>query len=217
MFSKSWFDGLDSQLRTLGLDSDDKSFDEILRNLKSPKRLSPDEFASTVAYVILASGFRQTTAKKIHRTLMAQLPLNPAKDDLLRIFNNPNKINAILVVWNNRTKFCAKYYECKTLQDKLNYLRTLPHIGNITAGHLARNLGEDMVKYDIWIQRLGAVYGGTAGLVEKVNNANLNPEIKRACDDMFDQLVRETGLPRGYIDVVLFRACQNHMIDAVCK
>ena len=33
MFSKVWFENLDSKLRAMGLDSDDKSFDEIRENL----------------------------------------------------------------------------------------------------------------------------------------------------------------------------------------
>ena len=37
-------------------------------------------------------------------------------------------------------------------------------------------------------------------------------EIKNACDDMFAHLVRETGLPRGYIDVVLWRSLQQGLI-----
>lgn len=213
LFSKSWFENLDAQLRGAGLDSDDKSFDEIKEFLSNPPHLSPDDFAFTVAYVILAAGFSQKTAKKIHRLLMQKLPGNPTTPDLLQIFNNKNKINAIVKVWNNRDKFCSEYYRCENLNDKLAFLVTLPHIGKITVNHLARNLGEDLVKYDIWVQRLGVLYSKNPNLYAKINNADLNPEIKQVCDDMFDHLINETGLPRGYIDVVLFKACQNHLID----
>ncbi len=216
-FSKSWFADLESKLRAMGLDSDDKSFDEIKENLQNRKILSPDEFASTVVYVILAGGFRQKTAKEYHKILMNKLSHNPGFDELFQIFKNDKKIRAILRVWENRDNFCADYYKCDTLATRIDYLKTLPHIGNITANHLARNLGEDMVKYDIWIQRLGVLYSGNPALYQKVDNGNLQPEIKQACDDMFDCMVRETGLPRGYIDVVLFRACQNHLIDVKIK
>ena len=64
MFSKSWFENLDSQLREMGLDSDDKSFDEIKSILSNPPKLSPDEFANAASYVILAGGFSKKTAKK---------------------------------------------------------------------------------------------------------------------------------------------------------
>ena len=215
IFSRSWFESLDADLRKMGLDSDDKSFDEIKKILSNPPRLSPKEFASTVCYVILAGGFSQKTAKRIHKILMEKLPENPAVDDLLKIFNNKNKINAICKVWQNRENFCDSFYKCLTLQDKLNYLQKLPHIGKITANHLARNLGENVVKYDIWIQRLGVLYTGKQALYEKIDNGKLDDEIKRGCDDMFAHLEKETGLPRGYIDVVLWKASQNHLIQGL--
>lgn len=212
IFSASWFFNLESQLREMGLDSDDKSFDEIKQNLSHPKKLSPDEFASAVAYVILAGGFSQKTAKKIHKIIMEKMPENPRIDDLLKIFNNKNKINAIYKVWNNRQHFCDGFYACKDLDEKLKYLQTLPHIGKITANHLARNLGENVVKYDIWIQRLGVVYGGNNRLAQKIDNGNLDKDVKKCCDDMFRHLEQETNLPRGYIDVVLWKSLQNKLI-----
>ena len=210
MFSKSWFFNLDAQLRKMGLDSDDKSFDEIKNFLSNPPHLTPDEFASTVSYVILASGFSQKTAKKIHEIIVQKMPANAG--DLLKVFNNKNKINAICKVWDNRRQFCDGYYNCLSLNEKLNYLQKLPHIGKITANHLARNLGENVVKYDIWIQRLGVLYGGNRALYKKIDNGKLDADIKKSCDEMFAYLEQETGLPRGYIDVVLWKGAQNGLI-----
>ena len=213
IFLASWFFDLESQLREMGLDSDDKSFDEIKQNLSNPKKLSPDEFAFAVFYVILAGGFSQKTAKRIHQIIMRKMPENPRIDDLLKIFNNKNKINAIYKIWQNRQSFCDGFYKCKSLDDKLKYLQTLPHIGKITANHLARNLGENVVKYDVWIQRLGVLYSRNPGLAQKIDNGNLDKDIKKYCDEMFEHLSRETGLPCGYIDVVLWKSAQNHLIE----
>jgi hypothetical protein len=202
----------------MGLDSDDKSFDEIKDILSEPPRLSPDEFAFSVFYVILAGGFSQKTAKKIHQIIIQKMPANAG--DLLKIFNNKNKINAIIKVWQNRQEYCDGFYNCLTLDDKLNYLQKLPHIGKITANHLARNLGENVVKYDIWIQRLGVLYGGNPELSQKIDNGKLDAQIKKCCDDMFGYLEQETKLPRGYIDVVLWKASQNNLIKELkngCK
>lgn len=210
-FSRDWFFDLDSRLRAAGLDSDAQSFDEILENLKSRKIYTPDEFASHCAYVILAGGFSQQTAKRIHEKIMNQVRVSGAKfDTLIQIFNNKNKIRAICKIWENRHCFCTDYYKLNLLDDKLKYLQSLPHIGKITANHLARNLGEDIVKYDIWIQRLGCVF---AGKDLSIDNGKLLPEIKSACDDMFVHLVGQTGLPRGYIDVVLWKSCQVKLIS----
>ena len=68
-FSATWFFALDSQLRARGMDSDAQSFDEIRENLQNRKICTPDEFASHCAYVILAGGFSQQTAKKIHKKI----------------------------------------------------------------------------------------------------------------------------------------------------
>ena len=212
-FSRDWFFTLDSELRARGLDSDAQSFDEILENLKNRKIYSPDEFAAHCVYVILAGGFSQKTAKKIHEKIMLFLNQSGVDfDSLIKIFNNKNKINAVCKIWENRHNFCREYYDCDNLESRVKYLSTLPHIGKITANHLARNLGENLVKYDIWIQRLGCVFASRVDLKQKINNGNLAPEIKSVCDDMFAHLEQETRLPRGYIDVVLWRSLQQGLI-----
>ena len=213
MFDANWFFNLEKQIRKLGADSDAQSFDEIRDNLARPKKLSPDAFADMCNYVILAGGFSQKTAKKIHAQITEFLHKNGASfDELFTAFHNKNKINAVCEIWNNRNALCAEYYGLHDLDAKLKFLSSLPHIGKITANHLARNFGDDIVKYDIWIQRLGVVYSGKQMLVQQINNGKLNPEIKTACDEMFAYLVKETGLPRGYIDVVLWKACQIGLI-----
>lgn len=213
MFSAQWFFNLEKQLRDNGLDSDNQSFDEILDNLQNRKIYTPDEFAFHCTYVILAGGFSQKTAKKIHQTIIDLIKTHGASFDvLIKTFNNKNKINAICNIWENRHNFCSEYYTQKLLTDRLNYLQKLPHIGKITANHLARNLGEDVVKYDIWIQRLGCLFAQKPELSAQINNANLNCDIKTACDNMFTHLYNETKLPRGYIDVVLWKSLQQGLI-----
>ncbi len=212
-FTREWFFALDSELRSRGLDSDAQSFDEILNNLKNPKIYSADEFASHCVYVILAGGFSQKTAKKIHQKIIDKLNEFGANfDELIKIFNNKNKIKAVCKIWENRNCFCNTYYKCLNVEERVKYLSTLPHIGKITANHLARNLGEDLVKYDIWIQRLGVMFAKKNMLEQKVNNGNLDSEIKSVCDDMFAHMVAVTGLPKGYIDVVLWRSMQQKLI-----
>ncbi|MDR1337656.1 MAG: hypothetical protein LBJ73_01340 [Rickettsiales bacterium] len=235
MFTKKWFLDLDRRLRDAGLDSDSASFDEIKSNLQNRKILGPDEFASAVAYVILAGGFSQKTAKIKHGEIIKYLEKagkNANQADMLAIFNNKNKMAAILKIWQNRAAYRDGYYALSDFDAKLKYLSSLPHIGTITANHLARNLGENVVKYDIWIQRLGVAFaqrtqgtrnppsprlrraGGNReqNLESKINNGALDADVRRACDDMFAHLERETGLPRGYIDVVLWKAAQNKLI-----
>jgi len=216
--SREVFFGYESKLRKAGFSSD---FDDMLTRLQRKEHLSPDEFAKRTIYVVLAGGFKQQTAKEYHKRIMNFLYLTVSIDDknmlvsgLLKIFRNRNKINAIADIWQNRKKYCMRYYDLfsKPLQMKLDYLEELPFIGPITKNHLARNLGEDVPKYDIWIQRLGVLYSGRSDLEEKINNSKLDNEVKVVCDEMFKFVKHETGLPVGYIDLVLWRACEQHMM-----
>ena len=208
MFTANWFFDLEKKIKDLGADSDAQSFDEIREMLSRPRRFSADEFATMCVYVILAGGFSQKTAKRIHKNIMEYIYKNGANfDALFQIFHNKNKVSAICKIWENRTGLCNGFYNCATDSEKLIYLSKLPHIGKITANHLGRNLGIDVVKYDVWIRRLGALYAGIS------RTDDLTPEIKTACDDMFAHLVHETNLPRGYIEVVLWKACQLKLIS----
>lgn len=221
MFTADWFFNLDECLREMGMDSDAQSFDEIRQNLSCRRVLGPDAFAENCVYVILAGGFSQKTAKKIHAQIMDFLRANGSDfDGLFAIFHNKNKINAVCKIWDNRVQIRDEYYSLDNTGARVNYLAHLPHIGKITANHLARNLGEDVVKYDIWIQRLGVLYAQNPMLGTKIDNKKLCPEIKSACDAMFDDLCTQTGLPRGYIDVVLWKSSQTGLIKELkheCK
>ncbi len=213
MFTADWFFDLDARLREMGLDSDAQSFDEIKENLSHRRILDADAFAENCIYVILAGGFSQKTAKKIHAQIMDYIRTNGADfDGLFALFHNKNKINAVCKIWENRAQLRDEYYLQNDTGARVNFLSRLPHIGKITANHLARNLGEDVVKYDIWIQRLGVLYAGNPALTAKIDNKKLCPEIRCACDAMFDDLCNQTGLPRGYIDVVLWKSSQVGLI-----
>ena len=213
MFTADWFFDLDARLREMGLDSDAQSFDEIKENLSHRRILDADAFAENCIYVILAGGFSQKTAKKIHAQIMDFLRVRGADfDGLFALFHNKNKINAVCKIWENRAQLRDEYYLQNDTGARVNFLSRLPHIGKITANHLARNLGENVVKYDIWIQRLGVLYARNPGLCTKIDNKKLCPEIRCACDAMFDDLCNQTGLPRGYIDVVLWKSSQVGLI-----
>ena len=207
MFTAQWFFDLEKKIKDLGADSDAQSFDEIREMLAHPRRFSANEFANMCAYVILAGGFSQKTAKRIHKDIMDYIYKNGADfDAIFQMFHNKNKVSAICKIWENRTELCDGFYACDTDAARLEYLAQLPHIGKITANHLARNLGVDVVKYDVWIRRLGALYAGIRRIDE------LTDEIKTACDDMFAHMCAVTNLPRGYIDVVLWKALQIGLI-----
>ena len=204
---KGVFFSLENYLIKSGQGADKDSFEVIKNKLQNNPVLSADDFAFEVFYVILASGFNQRVAIKKFNEIKSFIGAGNivSVENLLHIFANKNKMAAICKIWNNREKYRDDFYNLISENDKLNYLETLPFIGNITKNHLARNLGMNTVKYDLWIKRLGGtLYSNIPEFDENV----LTDEIQIACDNMFKEIERETSLKRGYIDVVLWKSCQ---------
>ncbi len=170
----------------------------IKEKLSNPPVLNSSEFASEVIYVILASGFSQKTAKKKYFEIMNYINnLNDKKielSDLLTIFNNKNKMSAIMNIWKNKDMLTRDYYQLNDDKNRMKFLLKLPFIGPITQNHIARNLGINTVKPDIWIVRLSNSCGYTS------------------YHDMFDELSKLTEYPIGYLDVILWKACQIGII-----
>jgi hypothetical protein len=208
MISAADFFALERRIIESGLGSDKDPFEAIKSRLVSPPALSPDDFARECAYVILAGGFNQAVAKRKYAQICEILRDGVSEGEIFALFANQNKARAIARIWNNRAKFRDGFYARETPESKIAYLATLPHIGRITCHHLARNLGISVVKYDLWIQRLGIREAGL-GLEPSFP---LNARVKAACDAIFESLEASTGLPRGYIDVVLWKACQKGLI-----
>jgi hypothetical protein len=218
-FSKELFFNLEAQVWEAGFNSD---LERVKNQLQKKEHISADEFANRAIFVILSGDLKQHIAIKLRQEIMSCLQNSVPEaakttliSELLNIYKNKNKINAIVDIWQNRENYRNGYYalESKSLETKLSYLFQLPHIGKITKNHLARNLGEDVAKYDIWIQRLGVAFSRRKELESRIDNTKLNPEIVKVCDDMLNFLKQETGLPVGYIDYVLWRACEKGFVE----
>lgn len=209
------FNYLQLRLVELGFDSDRKNFREIRDILNKQPVFTPNKFAYECFYVICVAGFKQDYAKAMCNKIISFIETNGqnfTEEQLLEIYGNKMKVHAIKNVWDNREIYQKEFYNIETINEKVEFLRSLPHIGNITKYHLARNLGLNFVKYDIWIQRLGVALYGDESFIDRVNNSKLLPEIKYYCDIMFDKLHDETGEKVGFIDVVLWRSCQKKLI-----
>ena len=211
---KNIFYYLLNELKRKGFDSDRRNFDEIKYILDNNIKFNQEEFAYECFYVVCVAGFKQDYAKIICDKITELTTIKPTfnLDDLYKIYKHQNKIKAIKDIWDNRKILCDKFYSCNTIEEKINFLGALAHIGDITKYHLARNLGLNFVKYDIWIQRLVVALYGNQNLLSKINNKKLNLEVKNCCDLMFDNLQKETGEKIGFIDVVLWRSCQKGLI-----
>lgn len=209
---KGVFFSLEKYIMDSGEGADKDSFDVIKSRLQNPPVFCAREFAFEVFYVILASGFRQKVAKQKFLQIVKFIDDGGevVPENLIKIFGNKNKINAICKVWKYRDLYRDGFYRITDVDEKLNYLEKLPYIGAITKNHIARNLGINKVKYDVWIQRLGvALYGDEGDVV----GSPLSLKTKAVCDKMFEFVSSQTGLCIGYIDVVLWKSCQIGLLE----
>jgi hypothetical protein len=148
-----------------------------------------EDFASEAIFVICNSGMKNTVARGIYNRVM---PLVRAGGSARSGFGHPGKADAIDVIWARRDELLAGYLAA---DDKVAYCRSLPWIGGITCYHLAKNFGAQVAKPDVHLQRLADHAGCTA-------------------QELCERLAIATGLKVATVDVVLWRACANGVINS---
>lgn len=139
-------------------------------------------FHSETCWVILNSGMKEQIARIIWERI--QNAWTSGKD-ISTIFKHKGKVAAIKFVTENYISLFEGYLKA---DDKINFLKTIPFIGNITCFHLAKNLGFDVVKPDRHLVRVAEKY-------------SINP------DQLCDKLSKETGDKKCVVDIVIWRAC----------
>lgn len=135
------------------------------------------DFAIEAVWVILCSGFKEQAARPIMNKILTG-------ECIMDVVRHPLKAEAICYICSNRYNLFRMYQDAN---DKLEYLKSLPHIGEITKYHLAKNLGLDVVKPDRHLVRIAKVYNMTPlEMCEKIRNI--------------------TGDKLSFIDSVIWRA-----------
>lgn len=142
---------------------------------------SSDEFMWQYIWVVISSGMKNQIARKIEQRIAEAYnnhqPIEGA-------FKHKGKVKAIEFMVKNHEQVFDQYLESK---DRLSFLQTLPYIGEITKYHLAKNLGEDVVKPDRHLVRIAQNYGTTPL-------------------ELCQELARKIGYRIGTIDLILWRA-----------
>jgi hypothetical protein len=134
------------------------------------ERIEESDFLREAAWVILASGMRETIIRrKFDDFTQAFLGWESAeaiirKKDAcrtaaLRCFANTRKVDGILLVAEHVAS--VGYLSVKRSIEKsgLDYLERFPFIGPITRYHLAKNIGLDVVKPDRHLVRMSKASG----------------------------------------------------------
>ncbi|MCK9377447.1 MAG: hypothetical protein M0P73_15000 [Syntrophobacterales bacterium] len=146
-------------------------------------------FFHEYAWVVLNSGMKNQVASGIWYRILGALERNCT---VRAVFNHPGKAAAIQDAWDNREKLFQEY-QIQPTDKLLDWLQSLPWIGQITKYHLAKNLGLDFCKPDRHLVRVSGQYGRT-------------PE------GLCGELARITGDRIGTVDYVIWRAANLGMI-----
>ena len=146
---------------------------------KGFEKETADNFFMQYMYVVINSGMKNQIAEDIYKKAII---------NGLTAIGHPGKRKAIQEAqlqykyWFNELK--AK----DSVEEKLEYLGTLPWIGPITKYHLARNIGIDVAKPDRHLVRIASHFGYS--------------DVQKMCKDISEQ----TGDRIGVVDIVLWRA-----------
>lgn len=138
-------------------------------------------FFDEYMWVVLSSGMKNQIARLIEERIYKAWELGK---ETAAAFGHQGKVLAIDYVRKNKDLIFELY---QTSDNKIDYLKSLPHIGDITKYHLAKNLGFDIAKPDRHLQRIATSYGlDTFSLCKK--------------------LADETGYRIATVDLIIWRA-----------
>lgn len=150
---------------------------------------SADVFAERAIYVVINAAMTNAVAVMIFERCMLALR---AGGSATEVFGHPGKAPAIDTIWRERDAMFQAY---RAADDKLGQLRELPYIGEVTAYHLAKNLGADVAKPDVHLERLARREGITS-------------------QELCQRLAGESGLRAATIDTILWRACALRVLHS---
>lgn len=159
--------------------------------------ITEKQFIKETAWVILSSGMRENVIRKKFSYISDAflywsvqnvcLNIDTCRKNALAIFNNDKKIDAILsiIVLTSDIGFDLIMHQIH--EEGISYLKTLPYIGEITAYHIAKNLGLNYSKPDRHLCRIADVCGYNS------------PQI------MCQEIAQIVGDEEKVIDLVLWR------------
>jgi hypothetical protein len=113
----------------------------------------PLVFWQEFSWVVINSGMKNQIAEQIWRKVR---PAVEGGGSASEVFGHKGKAAAIDHVYANREKLLRQYLAAL---DKVQFLRELPWIGNITCWHLAKNYGHDVAKPDRHLARIAGAEG----------------------------------------------------------
>jgi len=166
---------------------------------------SAEDLAREISYIILCAGRSAQAARTIHRRVMAAVEAGrPAVEG----FGYKAKADAIDGAWRRRGELFREMTAGLARGDEaacVEWCQSIPFIGDDTKWQLAKNIGLDVCKPDIWLCRL-------AGYPDKPRR----PVAERfdACMRLCRLLSEASGDRIATVDSVLWLACNKKLLDA---
>jgi len=157
----------------------DKGYENEINWINNiPNPIDKDLFYREYSWVVINSGMNNKIAEKIYKNFW-----NTGIPDF-SVINHPNKNEALKKVYSRLNLYFIHFTKSK---NKLMFLKSLPHIGDITKYPLARNLGLHYAKPDRHLVRISSLF----------NHINVQEFCKK--------LSVLTDDPIGLVDLVLWR------------
>jgi hypothetical protein len=163
---------------------------------RSPDHCQPEEFLSEAAWVVINAGFRESIARRLFPALSlcfcdwfaTEIVASETgcRTAALSVFAHEGKVDAIIKI---ARLVDAGWDELKAdiAASPTVALEALPHIGPVTAYHLAKNLGYPCAKADRHLKRTALSLG------------------HECVQELCQEIAGATGDPIGLVDLVLWR------------
>jgi hypothetical protein len=112
-----------------------------------PEDINKELFFREYVWVVCNSGMKEQVARKIFDRFIEDYDFDQIR--------HPHKHKSVKKVFHRLNFYYDQYRRSK---NKLKFLKSLPHIGDITKYHLARNLGLNYAKPDRHLKRIAALF-----------------------------------------------------------
>jgi len=150
------------------------------------------------AWVVLCSGFKESIVRKVFNHISLSFCDWESANSIVSSssictfvakasFRNTRKLDAIVAIAQRIEDEGFYKLRSRIMLDPITVLREFPYIGNVTAWHLAKNLGFQVAKPDRHLVRLSSHLGF------------------RDTHHLCAKIAAETGSTIGVVDIILWR------------
>ncbi len=172
--------------------------------------VSESDFLREAAWVIINSGFRESTARR--RFNGVSLAFGDWETAQYIVHNEELCVECATAYFRNRAKIRSIAKVARTIHedgfetfmgrvrdDPIKTLSSLPFIGPITVWHLAKNIGCNVAKPDRHLVTVARSFGYVS--------------VQELCA----QLAKASGDPVGVVDLIIWRYCSTLKGEPTCQ